>query len=184
MKRIVLVGVVALAAAWSWQASHATAQAAAVPAVTYSKDVLPILQKNCQVCHRPGEVAPMSFLSYQQVRPYARAIKKVDDVSLLEFGTPEAMWHLTVEDFPAIVTMDSHGNSLHKDVETASGADRSSPCSNVSPCITANDAPDAAAQYNIRTIPNLVLFKGGQEVARFSRAAPKSQLKAWIEGSL
>jgi fumarate hydratase, class I len=52
---------------------------------------------------------------------YARAIKKVDDVSLLEFGTPEAMWHLEVEDFPAIVTMDAHGNSLHKDIEQASG---------------------------------------------------------------
>jgi fumarate hydratase class I len=52
---------------------------------------------------------------------YARAITAVDDVSLLEFGTPEAMWHLRVEDFPAIVTMDAHGNSLHKDVEHASG---------------------------------------------------------------
>ena len=53
---------------------------------------------------------------------YARSIKKVDDVSLLEFGTPEAMWHLEVEDFPAIVTMDAHGNSLHKDIEQESGA--------------------------------------------------------------
>jgi fumarate hydratase class I len=52
---------------------------------------------------------------------YARSIKKVDGVSLLEFGTPEAMWHLTVEDFPAIVTMDAHGNSLHKDIEQESG---------------------------------------------------------------
>jgi fumarate hydratase class I len=52
---------------------------------------------------------------------YARAIEKVNDVSLLEFGTPEAMWHLTVKEFPAIVTMDAHGNSLHKDVEEASG---------------------------------------------------------------
>jgi fumarate hydratase class I len=52
---------------------------------------------------------------------YARAIKDVEGVSLLEFGTPEAMWHLTVEDFPAIVTMDAHGNSLHKDVEQESG---------------------------------------------------------------
>ena len=43
-------------------------------------------------------------------------------MSLLEFGTPEAMWHLTVEDFPAIVTMDAHGNSLHKDIEQESGA--------------------------------------------------------------
>jgi fumarate hydratase class I len=52
---------------------------------------------------------------------YARSITKVDGVSLLEFGTPEAMWHLTVDAFPAIVTMDAHGNSLHKDVEQESG---------------------------------------------------------------
>jgi fumarate hydratase class I len=51
---------------------------------------------------------------------YARTIKAVEGVSLLEFGTPEAMWHLTIEDFPAVVTMDAHGNSLHKDVEQAS----------------------------------------------------------------
>jgi fumarate hydratase, class I len=52
---------------------------------------------------------------------YAQSIKRVDGVSLLEFGTPEAMWHLQVEDFPAIVTMDAHGNSLHKDIEQESG---------------------------------------------------------------
>ena len=53
---------------------------------------------------------------------YARCIQRVDGVSLMEFGTPEAMWHLDVRDFPAIVTMDAHGSSLHKDVEEASGA--------------------------------------------------------------
>jgi fumarate hydratase class I len=52
---------------------------------------------------------------------YARCIERADDVSLMEFGTPEAMWHLWVRDFPAIVTMDAHGNSLHKDVEAESG---------------------------------------------------------------
>jgi fumarate hydratase class I len=52
---------------------------------------------------------------------YAQSIKQVDGVSLLEFGTPEAMWHLTVDGFPAIVTMDAHGNSLHKDIEQDSG---------------------------------------------------------------
>ena len=52
---------------------------------------------------------------------YARCIRRVDGVSLMEFGTPEAMWHLDVVDFPAIVTMDAHGSSLHKDVEDASG---------------------------------------------------------------
>jgi fumarate hydratase class I len=52
---------------------------------------------------------------------YARCIERADDVSLMEFGTPEAMWHLWLRDFPAIVTMDAHGNSLHKDVEAESG---------------------------------------------------------------
>jgi fumarate hydratase class I len=52
---------------------------------------------------------------------YARCITRVDGVSLMEFGTPEAMWHLHLQDFPAIVTMDAHGNSLHKEVEAASG---------------------------------------------------------------
>ena len=49
------------------------AVAAAQP--TFYKDVLPILQKHCQECHRSGEVAPMSLLSYQQVRPWAKSIK-------------------------------------------------------------------------------------------------------------
>jgi hypothetical protein len=48
---------------------------AAADAPTFYKDVLPILQANCQSCHRPGEVAPMSLLTYEQARPWARAIK-------------------------------------------------------------------------------------------------------------
>lgn len=43
--------------------------------VTFNKDVLPVLQKNCQECHRPGEVAPMSLLTYKDARPWAKAIK-------------------------------------------------------------------------------------------------------------
>ena len=43
--------------------------------VTFTKDVLPILQNNCQVCHRPGEMGPMSFLTYESTRPWAKAIK-------------------------------------------------------------------------------------------------------------
>src|SRR6476620_11586469 len=42
---------------------------------TFNKDVLPILQKNCQVCHRPGEAAPFSLLTYESARPWAKAIK-------------------------------------------------------------------------------------------------------------
>jgi fumarate hydratase class I len=51
---------------------------------------------------------------------YAQCIDEVLDVHLLDFGIPEAMWHLRVTDFPAIVTMDAHGNSLHADVEKSS----------------------------------------------------------------
>ena len=48
---------------------------------------------------------------------YAQCFKKVEGVDYMEFGIPEAMWHLETEGFAAIVTMDSHGNSLHADVE-------------------------------------------------------------------
>src|SRR5688572_32849589 len=43
---------------------------------TFSKEIAPILQKNCQVCHRPGSIAPMSLLTYQEARPWARSIKE------------------------------------------------------------------------------------------------------------
>jgi fumarate hydratase, class I len=56
---------------------------------------------------------------------YARCIEEVEGVDLLEFGVPEAMWHLRVKDFPAIVTMDCHGNSLHADVEKKSAQELS-----------------------------------------------------------
>src|ERR1700691_1945767 len=42
---------------------------------TFNKDVLPILQKHCQGCHRPGEIAPFSLLSYTDARPWAKAMK-------------------------------------------------------------------------------------------------------------
>src|SRR6266404_2455272 len=48
---------------------------ATIAAPTFNKDVLPILQKNCQSCHRPGEIGPMSLLTYQEARPWAKAMK-------------------------------------------------------------------------------------------------------------
>jgi len=51
------------------------ALAAEDASVTFNKDVLPILEKNCQTCHRPGQMAPMSFLNYQSTRPWAKAMK-------------------------------------------------------------------------------------------------------------
>jgi hypothetical protein len=52
-------------------------------APTYSKDVAPILNKNCAGCHRPGEMGPMPLLTFQQVRPYAAAVnRRVQDGSM------------------------------------------------------------------------------------------------------
>jgi fumarate hydratase class I len=53
---------------------------------------------------------------------HADRIVAVEGVHLLELGWPNAMWHLRVQDFPAVVTMDAHGRSLHADVERASAA--------------------------------------------------------------
>jgi hypothetical protein len=51
--------------------------AATVPSeVTYYKDVLPVIQKNCQNCHRPGEAAPFSMITYRETRPWAKAMKQ------------------------------------------------------------------------------------------------------------
>src|SRR5690348_15370118 len=61
----------AVAAATTFTAS---AQQPAVGTVTFAKDIAPILQRSCQNCHRPDGVAPMSLITYQDVRPYARAI--------------------------------------------------------------------------------------------------------------
>ena len=49
--------------------------AAAAPEVTFTKDIAPILQRSCQNCHRPGQVAPMSLLTYEEARPWARSMK-------------------------------------------------------------------------------------------------------------
>src|SRR4026208_1847160 len=61
------VAVAAIATTMSMRAADAP--------VTFSKDVLPILQKNCQSCHRPGQIAPMSLLTYDEARRGGRSIK-------------------------------------------------------------------------------------------------------------
>jgi mono/diheme cytochrome c family protein len=57
-------------------ATPASAQTPAKAPVTFTRDIAPILQRSCQQCHRPDSVAPMSLLTYEEVRPYARAIKQ------------------------------------------------------------------------------------------------------------
>ena len=75
IKRSAGIGVV-LAAAMALVPAVAVAQPGnGGAAVTFAKDIVPIFQRSCQVCHRQGEMAPMSLMTYQEVRPWARAIK-------------------------------------------------------------------------------------------------------------
>src|SRR5262245_8328791 len=73
---ILCTGVVLVAGiAWTGRGIQAAPQSTeAVP--TFTRDVAPILYANCVTCHRPGEIAPMSLISYQDVRPWARAMTK------------------------------------------------------------------------------------------------------------
>src|SRR4029453_2039644 len=67
--------ILAVPVALSLHFAHAADDAKPVAAPTYSRDVAPIVQKNCQVCHRPGEAGPFPMLNYRQVRPWAQAMK-------------------------------------------------------------------------------------------------------------
>ena len=77
MKRalFVLAGSSILAVASTVGVSTQTPAPAAATAPTFHKDVAPILNANCVSCHRPGEIGPMSFLTYESTRPWARSIK-------------------------------------------------------------------------------------------------------------
>ena len=72
MKRLVLI-VVGFAALTSFKTAAQTPAPHAAP--TFAKDVASIMFNKCATCHRPGEVAPMSLLSYEDARPWAKAIK-------------------------------------------------------------------------------------------------------------
>ena len=67
MKRLYLIGL--------WLGAAVTVPATIGGAVTYYRDVLPVLQNHCQSCHREGHVAPISFMTYKETRPWAEAMK-------------------------------------------------------------------------------------------------------------
>ena len=88
------------------------AQATAADPVTFTKDVAPILQRSCQVCHRDGSIAPMSLLTYEDARPWARAIKEnvanrvmppwyIDKrIGIQGFKADKSLWHTGDEPAP------------------------------------------------------------------------------------
>ena len=54
----------------------AAADSTPAKSVTFAKDIAPILQQKCQDCHQPGSIAPMSLITYEETRPWARSIKE------------------------------------------------------------------------------------------------------------
>ena len=68
---VLVTGAAGLMAPQALRAEQAPAQ----PEVTFTRDIAPILQRSCQNCHRPGQVAPMSLLTYEDARPWARSMK-------------------------------------------------------------------------------------------------------------
>lgn len=74
MRSLYTPAMVSSCAVLMWVGFGASAAAGAVP--TFSKDVAPILYKNCATCHRPGEIAPMPLLTYQEARPWAKSIRQ------------------------------------------------------------------------------------------------------------
>jgi hypothetical protein len=67
--------VIAAATAVLFASSAAAQTSTAARQVTFTKDIAPILQRSCVSCHRPGEMAPMSLMTYEDARPWARAIR-------------------------------------------------------------------------------------------------------------
>src|SRR5260370_7704017 len=73
---IILLAFIAMIATMTTARAQTPADVAGTQGqVTFAKDVAPILQQKCQECHQPNSIAPMSLINYQEVRPWARAIK-------------------------------------------------------------------------------------------------------------
>jgi mono/diheme cytochrome c family protein len=81
-------GVLACTIALAIGAGDITAQESLEDDVTYARDVAPILQQNCQVCHQPGSIAPISLMTYDEARRYARRIRS----KVAERSMPP--WHI------------------------------------------------------------------------------------------
>ncbi|MCK5454541.1 MAG: fumarate hydratase C-terminal domain-containing protein, partial [Calditrichia bacterium] len=75
-------------------------------------------KKTLDACNKYGSVYFHAIGGAAQI--YAQCVKKVKAVYLEQFGSPEAVWHFDVENFPLVVTMDSHNESLHEKVEKIS----------------------------------------------------------------
>lgn len=128
---------------------------AAAQTATFTKDVAPILQRSCVTCHRPGEIAPMSLMTYDDVRPWARAIK----MRVVAREMPP--WHIdrrigiqSFKDDPSLT--DEEIDTIAKWVD--SGAPRGNvadmpPLRQFAPSSEWQIKPDIVIKYPAKTVP-------------------------------
>ena len=120
-----LAGMVAVAAPW-------ISDPAPRP-VTFYKDVLPILEYKCQSCHRPGQLAPIAFMTYRETRPWAEAMRTV----VLSRRMPP--WPASVPQ----VALPNHRVLTHREIDTiVRWVDQGAPEGNP------NDAPELVFPYD------------------------------------
>ena len=120
-----LAGMVAFAAPWISDPAPAP--------VTFYKDVLPILEYKCQSCHRPGQLAPIAFMTYRETRPWAEAMRTV----VLSRRMPP--WPASVPQ----VALPNHRVLTHREIDTiVRWVDQGAPEGNP------NDAPELVFPYD------------------------------------
>ena len=130
------------------------AQAASTQAqVTFAKDIAPILQRSCQNCHRPNSVAPMPLLTYEQVRPYASAIKRRTSIRTRQGTMPP--WYIEkgigIQQYKNDVSL-----SDEEVAKIASWADNGAPRGNPADLPPARTFDDSNEGWTIGT-PDLVV---------------------------
>jgi hypothetical protein len=151
--RLIAGGVAALSAAAAVaSAGGGSLQAAAADDVTYTKDIAPIIQRSCENCHRAGGVAPMSLQTYEEVRPWARAIKQRTGIGPRAGVMPP--WY--VEKNIGIQSFKDDPSLTSKEIAMiAAWADNGAPRGNVADMPAAKDYGDGTA-WKIGT-PDLVV---------------------------
>jgi mono/diheme cytochrome c family protein len=99
---IVLCAGVVMALGTAASVAAQTAARSPEPQVTFTKDVATILQRSCQACHRPNNIAPMSLLTYEDARPWARSIRaKVSEREMPPWHRPQRR-HREVRSRPSL----------------------------------------------------------------------------------
>jgi hypothetical protein len=145
---------------------------------SFYKDVRPVLERHCQTCHRPGEIAPMPLVTYQQVRPYARAIRE----NVLQRKMPP--WFAD----PAVGRFENHPSLTASEIDTITRwADDGAPAGNPSDAPPPHHWPDAwnmARPDTVLTMANPVQIPANGDVEYTYEIVPTRFTRdMWVQSS-